>query len=231
MVVALALYSGALNFVLYLAIEPLVRRRWPAVIVGWSRLIAGRWRDPLVGRELLVGCAAGAIVALTTYISMRVNARAMDVDILLNSFASFRTIAGSLLEAVQRNVQIALLLTILLVLLRALTRSTFAAGAIVTALASAASGPTGGVAGALTNAFGFVIRVITLTRFGLVAIVSLGLTFSLTEFLRGGLAEDTGTGAFVVVVIVAFIGTAAFVAMGQPRGIRKTVSSGAPGKP
>ena len=31
-------------------------------------------------------------------------------------------------------------------------------------------------------------------------------------------AEDTGTGAFVVVVIVAFIGTAAFVAMGSATG-------------
>ena len=226
MVLALALYAGALNFVLYLAIEPLVRRRWPAVIVGWSRLMAGRWRDPLVGRELLIGCAAGAIVALTTYITNRVNARAMDVDILLNSFASLRTIAGALLEALQSNIGIALLFTILLLVLRGLTRSTIAAGAILTGLAAAAF-PAGGLAGAVTNAFGYVIRVITLTRSGLVAVVGLGLTFSLTEFLRGGLAEDTGTGVFVVVVIAALIGTAAFVATGQPAG-RTTASQKTP---
>ena len=50
-----------------------------------------------------------------------------------------------------------------------------------------------------------------------------GLTFSLTEFLRGGLAEDTGTGVFVVVVIAALIGTAALVATGQLAG--RTMSS------
>jgi hypothetical protein len=53
---------------------------------------------------------------------------------------------------------------------------------------------------------------------GLVALVGLGLTFSLTEFLRGGLAEDAGSGVFVVVVIAALIGAAAFVAMGSPTG-------------
>lgn len=41
------------------ALEPYVRRRWPERLVGWSRLLAGNVRDPLVGRDLLVGIAAG----------------------------------------------------------------------------------------------------------------------------------------------------------------------------
>jgi serine/threonine-protein kinase len=44
---------------LYIALEPYVRRRWPATLVSWSRLLAGRFRDPLVGRDVLVGCLAG----------------------------------------------------------------------------------------------------------------------------------------------------------------------------
>jgi hypothetical protein len=32
-----------------------VRRRWPATLVSWSRLLAGRFRDPLVGRDVLAG--------------------------------------------------------------------------------------------------------------------------------------------------------------------------------
>jgi serine/threonine-protein kinase len=42
-------------WVLYIALEPYVRRRWPATLVSWSRLLAGGFRDPLVGRDVLVG--------------------------------------------------------------------------------------------------------------------------------------------------------------------------------
>ena len=49
----------ATSSLLYLAVEPLVRRRWPGRLTGWQRLFAGRLRDPLVGRDVLVGAAAG----------------------------------------------------------------------------------------------------------------------------------------------------------------------------
>jgi serine/threonine-protein kinase len=47
----------------YLAAEPFVRRRWPVVLVSWARLLAGNVRDPLVGRDVLVGCAGGVAYA------------------------------------------------------------------------------------------------------------------------------------------------------------------------
>jgi serine/threonine-protein kinase len=43
-------------WLMYLGFEPFVRRRWPRVLVGWSRLLSGNFRDPLAGRDLLVGC-------------------------------------------------------------------------------------------------------------------------------------------------------------------------------
>jgi len=43
-------------WMLYIALEPYVRRRWPVTLVSWSRLLAGDFRDPLVGRDVLVGC-------------------------------------------------------------------------------------------------------------------------------------------------------------------------------
>jgi serine/threonine-protein kinase len=46
----------------YLALEPFVRRRWPWRMVAWNRMLAGRWRDPLVGRDVLLGAAAGTAV-------------------------------------------------------------------------------------------------------------------------------------------------------------------------
>ena len=55
--------SGAM-FVLYLALEPYVRRHWPQAIVSWSRLTAGRIRDPLVGRDTLWGVLLGVVWSL-----------------------------------------------------------------------------------------------------------------------------------------------------------------------
>jgi serine/threonine-protein kinase len=52
-------------WILYLAIEPYIRRHWPDMLVSWTRLLTGRWKDPLVGRDVLLGTAVGAVVALS----------------------------------------------------------------------------------------------------------------------------------------------------------------------
>jgi hypothetical protein len=62
-----ALFGGGFVWAIYLALEPFVRRRWPATLVGWNRLLTGRFTDPLVGRDLLVGAAAGTLVAVLAY--------------------------------------------------------------------------------------------------------------------------------------------------------------------
>ena len=52
---------------MYIALEPFVRRHLPGWLVGWSRLLAGSFRDPLVGRDLLVGCILGIVLVLLNY--------------------------------------------------------------------------------------------------------------------------------------------------------------------
>jgi hypothetical protein len=47
----------------YLAIEPYVRRVWPRALIGWARLARGRWRDPAVARETLIGVTALLLAA------------------------------------------------------------------------------------------------------------------------------------------------------------------------
>ena len=46
-------------WILYMALEPFARRRWPEMLISWTRAISGSWRDPLVGRDILIGAAAG----------------------------------------------------------------------------------------------------------------------------------------------------------------------------
>lgn len=59
----LFLLVGVLIWILYIAMEPFVRRRWPQVLISWTRLFSGDWRDPLVARDALLGCALGILGA------------------------------------------------------------------------------------------------------------------------------------------------------------------------
>jgi serine/threonine-protein kinase len=61
------LISG-ITWLLYLAIEPWVRRKWPQAIISWSRLLSGQVRDSLVGRDLLFGVAFGLLWVLVIQI-------------------------------------------------------------------------------------------------------------------------------------------------------------------
>ncbi len=55
---------GALAWLIYLAFEPYFRRLYPDLLVSWSRLVAGRVRDPLVGRDVLGGLLLGCTAVL-----------------------------------------------------------------------------------------------------------------------------------------------------------------------
>jgi hypothetical protein len=48
-----AAFASALIWTLYVAIEPYVRRNWPDALISWTRLLNGRFRDPLVGSHIL----------------------------------------------------------------------------------------------------------------------------------------------------------------------------------
>ena len=49
---AWSLLGSATMWTSYIAVEPYVRRYWPEILISWNRLLSGRFRDPLVGRDL-----------------------------------------------------------------------------------------------------------------------------------------------------------------------------------
>ena len=59
-----ALFWGVTVWIVYLALEPYVRRRWPNVLISWTRLLRGDWRNPMVGRDVLLGLLFGAALQL-----------------------------------------------------------------------------------------------------------------------------------------------------------------------
>jgi serine/threonine-protein kinase len=47
----------------YVGFEPYFRGTWPELLISWSRFLAGDTRNPLVGRDVLVGAFVGAAAA------------------------------------------------------------------------------------------------------------------------------------------------------------------------
>jgi serine/threonine-protein kinase len=63
-----ALYTLAITVIFYLALEPWVRRYWPQVLVTSTRVLRDDWKNPRVGRDVLIGTALG--VLFITYIAV-----------------------------------------------------------------------------------------------------------------------------------------------------------------
>ena len=62
--IGVVLFEASFAYTAYLAIEPYFRRRWPNLLVSWNRVLRGRFADPRVGRDVLVGCLAGTLMCI-----------------------------------------------------------------------------------------------------------------------------------------------------------------------
>jgi eukaryotic-like serine/threonine-protein kinase len=64
-----SMFASGSMWLTYVALEPHVRRRWPDTVISWSRLLTGRLRDPLVGRDILIGALLGTACRLLSQIN------------------------------------------------------------------------------------------------------------------------------------------------------------------
>jgi Protein kinase domain len=65
---AFFLFDAVYAWVCYMAIEPYMRRLWPEQAITWNRFLSGRFRDPLVGRDILTGAIAGTGAAAAMFV-------------------------------------------------------------------------------------------------------------------------------------------------------------------
>ncbi len=129
------LLIGGFAGLLYMAAEPYVRRRWPRTLVGWARLVGGRFVDPVVGRDALLGVLVGA-VACVCLAFIRLPAISflmpplppfMPIGDALNSRAD---LVAEVLTDAMKAVAFGLTVLVALVVLRSLVRSETLAVAI-----------------------------------------------------------------------------------------------------
>jgi hypothetical protein len=69
---AISLLRAASLWLMYLTVEPFVRRAWPRMLISWNRAVRGQFRDPLIGREIVVGCIAGAVTTSVLHLQFPV---------------------------------------------------------------------------------------------------------------------------------------------------------------
>lgn len=63
--IAASLLPGTLAWLLCVALEPFAQNRWQRLLLSWRRLLSGNLRDPIVGRDTLVGCLLGVSLSVT----------------------------------------------------------------------------------------------------------------------------------------------------------------------
>jgi hypothetical protein len=208
-------------WIYYLALEPYVRRYWPDVLIGWTRLLAGRFRDPLPGREVLVGSLAGlAVTFLATGIdlaALRLGAPAYLGDAPYTSPSP--GVVSHLLATAMYSLTIGIWFLMVLLMLRALLKRPWAVlaafmlfgmlGPLLERL------PWSMILGPGVLYAGFALAV---TRSGLVTGITLWMTFTFLKVLAltpdltawhgrptlialGGLALLAGCGFFTSTVL------------------------------
>jgi serine/threonine-protein kinase len=178
------LWAAALLWLLYLALEPYVRRFWPATLVSWSRLMAGQWRDPLVGRDILFGVALGALVAVlgfaASYIGLRLGYPTPPQVPELSQLLGTHMVVARTLNQMFNAVLNALFAVFGMVLLKIFVKREMAASviAIVLVMILAVRGIFDSGPAALNGAIALLIVtmiVLTIQKLGLVATIVLFL--------------------------------------------------------
>ena len=209
---ALSPYLAVLIWILYMAVEPFVRRRWPGVLVSWTRLLSGEWRDPLVARDMFVGFAFGALVGCMHCIVAAIPSRISwagfnylpptDLDAILGA----RFTAAQFLDGFPQIIGIGLVFVCLLVIMRLLLRNQWAA-IVAIVLIGAGAFVAGPIAGSLVAASFMFLAI----RFGLIAGIAFwfayGLIFSSIATLQSTWYSAYGflpLAIFAAIVLYAF---------------------------
>jgi serine/threonine-protein kinase len=168
---------GGILWLIYIALEPYVRRRWPGRIIGWSRLLAGGWRDPLVGRDVLVGALAGCALIVLAF-GRSIVAPWLGLPppapdgIILRSMMGMQYVFSMLMAQVLNSLLFSSMLMFLLLLLTIITRRERVGVVLLGLLFASFFFGSGNLAfDAVFGAVASVIMLFVMLRFGMLALV------------------------------------------------------------
>jgi len=208
------------TWVMYIAVEPFIRRRWPEMLISWTRVLSGRFADPLVARDVLVGAAAGVLVAGAAQVTaiapawFGLPASPPFVPGVL-ALTGLRFVAGALSSALMEAILRAVAGAALLLLLQGITRSRSAMwiGSFLVMAAGSLDETTGGIG--FRIAFAVLVATAALVlalRFGLLTICA--TSFFIRALQNVPITLDPSAWYFgrsaVTLLLLTAIATAAF---------------------
>jgi predicted Ser/Thr protein kinase len=181
--VSTALFVSGTVWMLYLAVEPWVRRHWPKTLISWSRLLSAGVRDPLVGRDILFGVLLGVFWILIFQIRyipmMRMGAApsTFSSELLMGG----RNALGAWLQHWPLSIQTTLVFFFLLFGLKVLLRKEWIAGIVLVAIFALPRGLSSTYMAVEVPAqiLVYAVAVIIVLRFGFVPLACAVFTINL----------------------------------------------------
>jgi len=219
--ISTALFLSGLTCVLYLALEPYVRKYWPHAIISWSRLLSGRFRDPLVGRDILLGVLLGviwlAIFTISRAIALRLGSSPslFSTDMIRGTRYGIGAWMSEIPGAILATLEFFFLLLGLRIVLRRQWLAAIAFVAIFTAIKSL--GSTYLILDVVTAAFVYIVAVLIVFRFGLVPLACAVFTIDLlvnVPFTTDLSAWYMGTSIFAFLSVVALAAWGFYTSLG-----------------
>jgi hypothetical protein len=211
-----ALFLSARLWVFYLALEPYVRRRWPTSLITWNRVLAGKFTDPLVGRDLLVGILIGLCFTLVSKLPALIASQPA-ADVELQVLLGVRFVVGDFLHSIGGAVFDPLVFTFLLTLLRALLRRDWLAGAVVVLLPLIPALLSGSMTAVGVSLIFSSLIVLAFIRFGQLTLASSILIFfwlNNLPFTTNFSAWYVSTSLFEMFLVTALASYAFYTSLG-----------------
>jgi serine/threonine-protein kinase len=181
--------KGVINagcvWLFYIALEPWVRRRWPRILISWTRYTQKGPRDPLVGREILYGAAFACVWSALTLLQLALHGPTGEpLMAMLDPLSSLRLTASAALASVANALFGPMLILFLLFVLRVVLRKEWAAAAVCVLGAGLlnSAGTSYPAVDLPINLLQAAVAVFVLMRFGLVALIAQSVV---SDFLLG----------------------------------------------
>jgi serine/threonine-protein kinase len=202
----------------YVSFEPHVRRRWPRLLISWSRLLEGRFTDPVLGTEILFGACIGAYYAVLADLPYCFRSvtypGVMSPGSLANYFVFLGEIRSILFWATFTN----LMAATLIVVCRAIFRSELVAAGIFVVFMSFFHQSTYVLPTWTLLVFLFAnsLMVFALVRYGLVTATAAAIV---ADLLRVPISMNPGDfwfghGLFAIVLVLSIASFGMFTATG-----------------
>jgi serine/threonine-protein kinase len=218
--VCTSVFYGVLHWTLYLALEPILRRHWPQVLVSAANVLAGRARDPVVGRDVLFGAALG--VAWTLILRLIDASEVADAPAVfqgsLELMLGLRRALGVVLEEAPYAIRNAFLYFFVLFVLRVVLRSEWLAAlgfALLFGVLSALTAEARPLWNGIITFLYFGTGAVAILRLGLLAMVTGSFVMALlmdVPAIADASAWYFGNMMLLVAIVLALTGWAAYTA-------------------